>query len=334
MNPLERLESLTERFAQSALNAAGPQAERIAALWWLFFWVCTIIFVLVVVALLFALYRGRARSAAESSAPAIALDWSREAGIHRRIFGLIVITAVILFAFLLATEMTARSLASLTSSGGVTIELTGYRWWWRARYLDSVPERIVVTANEIHIPVGKPVLINLYSRDVIHSLWVPELHGKRDLIPGHPNALWIKADRPGRYDGQCAEFCGMQHAHMRLIVVADPPDRFDAWLDAQRATAQAPADDAAKRGMDVFLKGSCAMCHSIQGTDANGQVAPDLTHIASRATLAAGTLPNTPGHLAGWIIDPQHVKPGAAMPPNSLSAEDLQALLAYLKGLR
>jgi cytochrome c oxidase subunit 2 len=191
----------------------------------------------------------------------------------------------------------------------------------------------VVTANEIHIPVGRPVLINTHSQDVIHSFWMPELHGKRDLIPGHPSAIWLQADRPGVFQGQCAEFCGLQHAHMRLIVVAEPEETFQAWLEAQRQSAQPPRDPLAERGMHVFVSGPCALCHAIRGTDAAGHVAPDLTHIASRATLAAGTLPNTPGHLAGWIIDSQSVKPGNAMPSMSLSPEDLQALLAYLGNL-
>jgi cytochrome c oxidase subunit 2 len=215
----------------------------------------------------------------------------------------------------------------------VTIKLTGYRWWWKIEYSDPSPHKHVITANEIHIPVGRPVLINTHSQDVIHSFWIPELHGKNDLIPGHPSAIWLQADRPGIFEGQCAEFCGLQHAHMRLLVVAEPEQKFQEWLDGQRQPARPPGDPVAQRGMQVFVTGPCALCHSVRGTDAAGQVAPDLTHLGSRATLAAGTLPNSPGHLGGWIVDPQSVKPGNAMPSMSLSPEDLQALLAYLGGL-
>ena len=213
------------------------------------------------------------------------------------------------------------------------IELTGYRWWWKVEYSDPEPAKTVITANEIHIPIGRPVLINTYSQDVIHSFWIPALQGKRDLIPGNPSAIWLQADQPGVFEGQCAEFCGFQHAHMRLVLVAESQEQFQAWLDAQRQPARSPANSTAERGQKIFVSGPCALCHSIRGTDANGHVAPDLTHLAGRLKIAAGTLPNTPGHLAGWIIDSQHIKPGNAMPPTSLSAEDLQALLAYLGGL-
>jgi cytochrome c oxidase subunit 2 len=192
----------------------------------------------------------------------------------------------------------------------------------------------VITANEIHIPVGQPVEFQLKSRDVIHSFWVPTLHGKRDLIPRHVTTMTLQADRPGVYRGQCAEFCGYQHAHMAILVVAEPLEQFAAWLEHQRRPAAEPSDARQQRGQEVFLSAPCVMCHTIRGTLAGGRVAPDLTHIAGRHTLAAGTLPNTPGHLAGWIIDPQHIKPGNRMPAHSLNADDLQALLAYLGSLK
>jgi cytochrome c oxidase subunit 2 len=236
--------------------------------------------------------------------------------------------------FLVANVVTGHRLALLASDNALTIRLTGYRWWWKVQYPDATAAREVTTANEIHIPVGRPVLINTYSQDVIHSFWVPPLNGKRDLIPGKPSALWLQADQPGRFEGQCAEFCGLQHAHMRLLVIAEPEEQFEKWLEAQRQPAGAPAGALAERGLRVFETGPCALCHSIRGTQASGQVAPDLTHFASRATIAAGTLPNSPGHLAAWIVDPQHIKPGNAMPANSLSPEDLHGLLAYLGGLQ
>jgi cytochrome c oxidase subunit 2 len=202
------------------------------------------------------------------------------------------------------------------------------------RYLDPLPSSSFSTANEIHIPVGQPVELTLRSVDVIHSFWVPNLHGKKDLIPGQVNTLVLQADRPGIFRGQCAEFCGLQHANMALYVVAEPPDEFARWQERQRRPAPEPATDAARRGRDVFMASSCVLCHKIGGTMAGGVAGPDLTHVASRLSLAAGTLPNTRGHRAGWIVDPQMHKPGNNMPPNLLSPGDLQALLSYLDTLR
>jgi len=318
---------------RSVLAPAGPQAAHIAALWWLMFWVCLVILLVVSAALLIALWRGRTGAARDVAMPPIDPDPLQENRIARIVAGCVALTAVILLLFLFASAAAGHKLALLASDRALKIRLTGYRWWWKVQYPGNSPADEVITANEIHIPTGRPVLIDAYSQDVIHSFWVPALHGKRDLIPGHPGSIWLQADRPGRYEGQCAEFCGLQHAHMRLIVVAEPEEKFNTWLQAQREPAHEPADAIAERGRDVFLSGPCAMCHAVRGTGAGGQVAPDLTHLASRATLAAATLPNSPGNLAGWIVDPQHVKPGNAMPANSLSAEDLRALLAYLGGL-
>jgi cytochrome c oxidase subunit 2 len=173
------------------------------------------------------------------------------------------------------------------------------------------------------------------STDVIHSFWVPNLHGKKDMIPGYTNDTWIQADSAGVYRGQCGEYCGYQHAHMALIVTAEPEAAFERWYANQLAPAAPPSDSSVKRGHDVFVSNSCMMCHAISGEPlAGSNVGPDLTHFASRPTIAAGTLPNTRGHLAGWIVDPQRIKPGAQMPPNSLSPADLNALLDYLRSLK
>jgi cytochrome c oxidase subunit 2 len=177
-------------------------------------------------------------------------------------------------------------------------------------------------------------VIELRSTDVIHSFWPPNLSPKRDLIPGYVNSLWFRADTPGIYRAQCAEYCGHQHAKMAMLVVAEPPDSFAQWLVQQRDTAHTPADSLGLRGQEVFLASSCVMCHAIAGTPAGSRIGPDLTHLASRRTIAAGTLPNNRGNLAGWIVDPQRIKPGAKMPPNQLSPPDLNALLAYLESLR
>ena len=200
-------------------------------------------------------------------------------------------------------------------------------------YADTSPHGRFTTANEIHVPVGEPVLFVLNAQDVIHSFWVPSLAGKKDLIPGYTQSMWFQADTAGVYRGQCAEFCGLQHAKMALHVVAEPKAQYRQWVERQRESAAIPTDSVTRRGREIFLVGQCAMCHSIQGTAAASNAGPDLTHLASRRTIAAGTLPNTRGALAGWIVDPQRIKPGTRMPPNLLRPQDLDALLTYLQSL-
>jgi len=178
------------------------------------------------------------------------------------------------------------------------------------------------------------VVLKVTSRDVIHSVWIPNLHGKRDLIPGYTTAIWLQADRPGLFRGQCAEFCGIEHARMALYVTAEPNEDFEKWRAGQIKAAVEPTTDEAKLGRDVFVHATCTQCHTIRGTIAGAIAGPDLTHLASRGTIAAGTLPNRRGHLAGWIADPQRIKPGARMPPNSVQSQDLQRLLTYLETLK
>ncbi|MGH7657441.1 MAG: cytochrome c oxidase subunit II, partial [Gemmatimonadales bacterium] len=190
------------------------------------------------------------------------------------------------------------------------------------------------TANEIHVPVGRPVRVRLRTGDVIHSFWVPELAGKLDLIPGQENTMWFQADSAGIYHGQCAEYCGMQHAHMGIEVVAVSMEDFELWRAGQLAPAVEPDDRAAWLGKQVFQSAGCAGCHTVRGTDAQGVLGPDLTHVASRRTLAAGAIPNTRGWLAGWIVSAQSLKPGAHMPDVPLDSEELQAVLAYVENLR
>jgi cytochrome c oxidase subunit II len=202
----------------------------------------------------------------------------------------------------------------------------GHQWWWEIRY----PGTRAVTANELHIPVGTGVRLVGTTADVIHSIWVPELNRKVDVIPGRESVLLLAADRAGTYPGQCAEFCGLQHAHMELRVIAQPRAQYRAWLAHEAATAAAGAG----RGARVFTKQACSGCHQIRGTDARGQVGPDLTHIGSRKTIGAGVLPNDPEHLREWIRDPQHAKPGNRMPDLPLSDADLNALVSYLEGLK
>jgi cytochrome c oxidase subunit 2 len=239
-----------------------------------------------------------------------------------------------LLALLAADAFTSRALARLPLRDAVNIELTGHMWWWEARYLDADRSREFTTANELHIPVGRPVIVTLRSQDVIHSLWIPNLQGKKDMIPGRTATLSLRADRAGIYRGQCAEFCGLQHAMMALLVEAEPYADYEAWAARQRKPAGEPADALALRGRAVFLNGSCAKCHTVAGTAATGRLGPDLSHLASRRTIGAGIFPNNRGHLAGWIANPQSLKPGVNMPANPLPPDDLQALLAYLETLK
>jgi cytochrome c oxidase subunit 2 len=311
---------------QSVLDPAGPQAAHISWLWWLMFWVTTAVFVIVFALVLVAVWRGgRARASADDAA-----DKPLAAAVS---FG-VALTVVILFGLLGATMWTQRAVLALGAQSAVTINVTGHQFWWEFEYDDAQPSRRVTTANELHIPVSRPVVLKVTSRDVIHSFWVPNLHGKRDLVPGITSAIWLQADHPGVYRGQCAEFCGRQHAHMAFEVVAEPDAQFERWLDAQRQLASAPQSAAATHGRDVFLHTQCVLCHTVRGTPAAGKVGPDLTHVGTRGKIASGTLLTKPDAVAAWLRDPQHIKPGSQMPPTRLSDADAQALSEYLVNLK
>jgi cytochrome c oxidase subunit 2 len=315
---------------QSVLDPVGPQAASIERFWWFSLVVATVVYLLTIGALCWALARARRRERDERPLP----DGQHEAGMTRGVSGAVAATVVILLVFLGYDLSVGRTLSPIPKRHPLTIEVTGHQWWWEVEYADTAVHDRFATANEIHVPVGEPVLFLLTSRDVIHSLWVPNLAGKKDLIPGYTQSFWFRADTAGTYRGQCAEFCGHQHAKMALFIVAEPLEEYQRWVTTQRDTAHAPVDSVAARGREVFLTGTCAMCHGIGGTAAGAQAGPDLTHLASRRTLAAGTLPNTRGNLAAWILDPQRIKPGAKMPPNLLRPNDLDALLTYLETLK
>jgi cytochrome c oxidase subunit 2 len=313
---------------QSVLAPAGVQASSIHSLWSLMLWVCVAVFAIVIAAVLVALLRGNQNR--------LMRDRARvpETALSRSVGAAVGLTVAVLIGLLTASVWTGRTLGPLHASGAVAIAITGHQWWWEIQYEDAVPSRRVITANELHIPTNRPVVFKVTSRDVIHSFWVPNLQGKRDLIPGYVTALWVQAERPGVFRGQCAEFCGMQHAHMALDVVAESDQDFEGWLDTMRQPGRDPPEPLSQRGRDVFMQARCATCHAIRGSEAGGQIAPDLTHIATRGTLGAGTLPNTPDNLAAWIQDSQRMKPGNQMPPNPLPADDLRAVVAYLETLR
>ena len=316
---------------QSVLEPAGPHAARVATLFWVSVAIATTVYVATIGTLLWATWRARRRAdRGEVREPT-----ERE---HRRMAiavaaGVATTVAILLFFFGYDVAV-GRSLKMPSDRPHLLVKLTGYQWWWKVEYPDTLPWRWITDANEIHVPVDKPVLVELTSNDVIHSIWVPNLGGKKDLIPRYKDTVWFQADTPGVYRGQCAEFCGHQHAKMALNVVAHSADDFARWQQQARQPARPPSDTLQFRGQEVFLTGPCVLCHAIAGTPAGSRAGPDLTHLASRLTLAAGTLPNTRGNLAAWILDPQRVKPGTNMPPIALSPADLEALLAYLQSLK
>jgi cytochrome c oxidase subunit 2 len=242
------------------------------------------------------------------------------------------VSACILFALAIYTLVTLNAIAKPAYAPALTMTVTGYDWWWKVEYEDDDPTRSFVTANEIHIPVGKPVLVKLKSADVIHAFWVPMLAGKTQMIPGLTNQQWLQADTEGVYSGQCTQYCGVQHAHMGLAVVAQSEDEFRTWQDAQRQSAVTVSANDVNSGQKLFLD-RCAGCHAIRGTEAVGAHAPDLTHLKSRSLIAAGLLTNTPDHLVQWITHAQELKPGARMPNMVLTATEIDALSAFLSTL-
>jgi len=312
---------------QDVLRPNGPQAQHIASLWHLMLVVCTLVFVAVMAAVVIALLRRpRGRLDAPPDLSSLSVP---EPGPHRSVIAATGVSLVLLLLLIVASIVTDRALANLSTKDALRLKVTADQWWWQVTY-DGPPSEVFDTANEIHVPVGRPVLVRLQADDVIHSLWVPSLAGKKDLIPGRDATLEFRADKPGVYRGQCAEFCGAEHAWMAFEVVADPPDRFAAWLDHQRQPAPAPTDPLPQKGRTLFVSTTCAMCHAVRGTTAAARHAPDLTHLASRRTLAAGTLPNTPADLKRWIRDPHQFKPGVNMPATNMPDADLDAIVAWL----
>lgn len=306
---------------QSALHPAGPDAAIIAQMSWILFGGAAVIFVAVMALL--------ALSIRSDKRPVATRWWIAGAGIA---FPVVVLTALLVWSTWRSAELTPQ-----TSRGAMSIGVTAKMWWWEVRYHDPASGREVVSANEIRIPTGRPVYVGLTSTDVIHSLWVPALNGKMDTVPGRVNGLTLQADKPGIYRGQCAEYCGEQHARMALHVVAMAPDDFARWLAREAQPAQPTSDALVERGRAVFLEQRCQSCHTIRGVPKaeHARLGPDLTHVGGRTHIAAGTLRNHRGTLAGWIADPQAIKPGARMPAaTDIDGASLQALAAYLEQLK
>jgi cytochrome c oxidase subunit 2 len=293
---------------------------------WLLLAICAVIFVAVTYLLVHVIIRFRASRVADDREPpqvygsnAIEVAWT-------------VIPLLIVVVLFLATARTIFEVERAPLGGdALRVTVVGHQWWWEFRY----PDLGVVTANELHLPVSeaarrRPAVLRLESVDVIHSFWIPQLNGKTDLIPNHPNTMWVEPLQVGTFYGQCAEYCGTQHANMQIRVVVHSKGDFDAWVSAQR---QPPAHPAGA-GRAVFLATACVNCHTVQGTSAQGTFGPDLTHLMARATLGAGVAPNTRDNLRRWISDPAHLKPGALMPAMNLTDDQIDTVVAYLLTLK
>ena len=310
---------------QSVLDPHSKPSRQIEHLWWGMLAAAAVVFGGLLVLLLIAWLRRN-----REGLPVVGKQEQVSTGMVVG-FG-IVIPVLALATLFWVSDLEVGQTVEAPNPGSAQMRMTvvGHQWWWEARYTGTQ----AVTANEIHIPTNTRIDVLLESPDVIHSFWVPALNKKVDTVPGHPNHMLLYSNRPGVFRGQCAEFCGLQHANMSLEVVAQPPAQFRAWLANESKPARRPSSALARTGRRIFLHGSCSSCHSIRGTRAHGYLGPDLTHLAERKTLAALTIPNTPARLAEWLRFAQKVKPGNKMPDIRLSDAQLRALVSYLEGLR
>ena len=358
-----------DRLPQSALDPAGPDARQILQMHWVLTIIASLVSIAIITATVIAVMRQRhargdtpplplapsvfeAREKAERETKnrpppelgagmaepftPVELDAPhRDRDALKWVFGGgLIFPTVILIGLFVYVMVVLAEVDRPAPQGSLTIDVVGWQFWWEANYYDGSGTHLLETANELHIPTGTPVRIRLHAADVIHSFWIPRLAGKLDMIPGRTNEFAIQADSSGTYRGQCAEYCGLQHAKMSMLVIAQPRQEFERWVAEQAMNAREPVDSLARRGRDVFLTTPCSACHAIRGTRAQGNIGPDLTHVASRATLAALAIPNTRGHMGGWIANPQAVKPGANMPAVPLPRADYQAVLEYMMSLR
>ena len=317
--------------AQNMMMPAGPAAAGIARLGWLVLGVFSVVSVLMWGLIFWS--AARRQGSLLVHAPWNASEdrrWILIGGFTIPVLALATIFIVMLRT-MSAFPMGDHEMRNMSSS----IRVVGHQWWWEVEYLTPRTDMRVITANEIHIPAGVPVDIELASEDVIHSFWIPRLHGKVDLIPGTTTHLRLQADSPGAYQGQCAEYCGPQHAHMALLVVSEQAAAFDEWLGRLRSPAATPTDSDAVSGEQVFMTHQCALCHTVRGTPAQGLVGPDLTHFGGRTRLAANAFPNSTAPLSAWVTHAQSMKPNAQMPSMaSFSGAELREMVAYLQGLK
>jgi cytochrome c oxidase subunit 2 len=304
---------------QSVFHPAAVDARTIAELTWILIIGATVL----LAGVCFLLWRA-VRSNAGTVKP---LHWIVGGGVA---LPLLVLTPLLAFSTWRSAELTMPA-----SQGALAITVTAKMWWWEVRYSDPQGGKDIVLANEIHVPAGRPVYLSLISNDVIHSFWVPALGGKVDMVPGRPHGMRVQVDQPGRWRGQCAEYCGAQHARMALFVVADAPAAFDVWLAGQAQPAAASATNQAIKGRDIFIAQRCGACHTVRGVSEASSLGPDLTHIGSRSHLAAGTLPNSTAAMVAWIANPHVAKPGVRMPAaNDLDPASLQALASWMEQLK
>lgn len=318
------------------LITKGAAANPIAHLGWGLLGLSVFVVVFIALAVLIGVWRGRKRWPTDAAGRPKLLP-----GVNAAPFVVIAVcvSIVLLFGSAVWTFFTLADVSQPPSDPAITLDVTAHQWWWEVKYEHyGQKQRTFVTANEIHIPVGKPVRVRLIGADVIHSFWVPELAGKTDVIPGQTNIAWLQANTAGTYRGQCTEFCGLQHAHMAFHVVAQPAAQFHQWWTHQLADAKQPVSPSAQHGEKVFLH-HCAICHTVRGAGgpdilAMGRLGPDLTHIMSRHWLGAGTVPNTTGYLAAWIENAQSIKPGVDMPTMDLTNRQLLDVVAYLETLQ
>ena len=315
---------------QNALGGQGAEDSNFIRLFTLFMVVCTAMYLIVTVALIAALWRRRKA--------VLTIDDRRHHqtsnAVTPALIGWTILIAVGLVGLTVASFFTDRSNAANGSNPQLTLTVTANQWWWDVEYNSADVSKTVRTANEIHLPVGVPAQVRLKSNDVIHSFWIPNLAGKQDLIPGRQTDAQLLPRKIGLYRGQCAEFCGTQHANMALDVTVESKADFERWYAAQLQPGRAPANPLQLAGYRYVTTRECGACHNITGTPASGQVAPDLTHFASRRSIAAGTLPMSTGNLYGWVADPQSQKPGNHMPTVGLESSDLHSIVAYLEALK
>src|SRR5579862_698844 len=314
----------------SYLVAAGERSDAILPLTWFTLIISTIVCIVIGALLWLAVRRAHSNGGAEETRAIAPTETGR--GLRWINVG-VLLSAVPLLVTPVWTMVTLAATSQPAQQPAIVLDVTGHQWWWEVKYNAAEPDQTFATANEIHIPVKTRVLVRLHGADVIHSFWVPRLTGKTDTIPGQTNVSWMEAHSPGRYLGQCTEYCGWQHAHMQLEVVAQSAADYARWREQQLQPAQPPADGAANRGM-ALVEFRCGLCHEVRGTMASSHVGPDLTHLKSRRLIAAGVLPNTPGTLASWIEDAQGIKPGNQMPNQGLTVQQVSDVVAYLETLQ
>jgi cytochrome c oxidase subunit 2 len=317
---------------QSTFSSAATEVRQFNTLFVIFLAICGVMYVLVIGFLALGLLRRR--RAGEANVVDDGRQHESDPLMRTTLIGWSALIGVGLIVLAIASFVADRSMASAAANPKFSITVTANQWWWDIQYNASDQSKTFRTANELHLPAGVPVRIFLRSNDVIHSFWVPSLAGKQDLIPGRENDISITPTKIGIYRGQCAEFCGAQHAHMALVVNVDSYGDFIRWWDHQLQPAPSPATPLSQAGYAFVTSRQCSSCHSIAETPANGTVGPDLTHFASRRTIAAGTMPMGEGNLYGWVADPQSLKPGSHMPTIGLEPNQLHAVVAYLETLK